>query len=151
MSNKSDTVAQFFTDPGVTGAPKPEKYPDIGAKFDPVAAKALLDEYLVEKGKTADQIKITLLFNTSEINKARAEAIQAMWKKSLGINVELINQERKVFLVQREQGLENVYRCSWVQDYPDANNFLFDTFGPDGGYDTVVKWSPTGGKPSTSS
>lgn len=75
------------------------------------------------------------------MNKARAEAIQAMWKENLGINVELINQERKVFLVQREQGKENVYRASWVQDYPDANNFLFDTFGPGGGYNTVVKWS----------
>jgi oligopeptide transport system substrate-binding protein len=70
-----------------------------------------------------------------------------MWKENLGINVELINQERKVFLVQRQQGKENVYRCSWVQDYPDANNFLYDTFKPDGGYDTVVKWSPTGGEP----
>ncbi len=49
--NKSGTVAQFFTDPGVTGGPKPEKYPDIGTKYDPVAAKALLDEYLAEKGR----------------------------------------------------------------------------------------------------
>ena len=145
--NKSGTVAQFFTDPGVTGGPKPEKYPDIGTKFDPVAAKALLDEYLAEKGMTADQINITLLFNTTEMNKARAEAIQAMWKEALGINVELINQERKVFLVQREQGLENVYRCSWVQDYPDANNFLFDTFSPNGGYDTVVRWSQSESEP----
>jgi oligopeptide transport system substrate-binding protein len=147
--NKNGIVAQFFTDPGVTGGPKPEKYPDIGAKFDPVAAKALMDEYLAEKGLTADQLKLTLLFNTTEMNKARAEAIQAMWKENLGISVELINQERKVFLVQREEGKENIYRCSWVQDYPDANNFLFDTFGPGGGYDTVVKWSPTGGEPYT--
>ncbi len=80
------------------------------------------------------------------MNKARAEAIQAMWKETLGINVELINQERKVFLVQREQGKENVYRCCWVQDYPDANNFLYDTFRPDGGYDTVVKWSADRGR-----
>ena len=141
--NKSGTVAQFFTDPGVTGGPKPEKYPDIGAKYDPVAAKALMDAYLAEKGLTADQLKVTLLFNTTEMNKARAEAVQVMWKETLGINVELINQERKVFLVQREQGKENVYRCSWVQDYPDANNFLYDTFKPEGGYDTVVKWSPS--------
>ena len=90
-----------------------------------------MDEYLTEKGQTADQLNITLLFNTTEMNKARAEAIQAMWKETLGINVELINQERKVFLVQREQGKENVYRCSWVQDYPDANNFLYDTFKPE--------------------
>jgi oligopeptide transport system substrate-binding protein len=139
--NKSGITAQFFTNPGVAGAPKPENFPEYGAKFDPVAAKALMDEYLAEKGMTADQINITLLFNTTEMNKARAEVIQAMWKDTLGINVELINQERKVFLVQREEGKENVYRCSWVQDYPDANNFLYDTFMPGMGYNTVVRWS----------
>jgi oligopeptide transport system substrate-binding protein len=46
----------------VAGAPKPDKYPDLGIKYDPVATKALLHEYLAEKGQTADQIKITLLF-----------------------------------------------------------------------------------------
>jgi oligopeptide transport system substrate-binding protein len=142
--NKNGIAAPFFTNPGVAGAPKPEKFPDLGAKYDPAAAKALLDEYLAEKGLTADQLKITLLFNTSEMNKARAEAAQAMWKDNLGITVELINQERKVFLAQREQGKENIYRCSWVQDYPDANNFLFDTFGPGGGYSGTLRW--TGGE-----
>ena len=139
--NKSGIVANVFTNPGVAGAPKPELYPDLGVKYDPAAAKALMDEYLAEKGLTADQLKITLLFNTTEMNKARAEAIQAMWKENLGVTVELINQERAVFLDMREEGKENIYRSSWVQDYPDANNFLFDTFGPGGGYSTVVDWT----------
>jgi oligopeptide transport system substrate-binding protein len=139
--NKSGIPAPFFTNKGAAGAPKPEQYPDLGITYDPEGAKALLDEYLAETGQTAEELRITLLFNTTEMNKARAEAIQAMWKDALGVTVELINQERAVFLEMREQGNENIYRSSWVQDYPDANNFLFDTFAPGGGYADVVDWT----------
>jgi oligopeptide transport system substrate-binding protein len=138
--NKNGIAAPFFTNPGVAGAPKPENYPDLGMKYDPAAAKALLDEYLAEVGMTADQLKITLMFNTTEMNKKRAEAIQAMWKETLGVTVDLINQERRVYLAARVEGNENIYRSSWVQDYPDANNFLFEVFGPGAGYQDVVDW-----------
>jgi oligopeptide transport system substrate-binding protein len=99
-----------------------------------------MDEYLKEKGITADQITLTLLFNTSEGHKKRAEAVQQMWKDTLGINTTLLNQERAVFFSQRSEGKENVYRGSWVQDYPDANNFMNDVFGKDGGYYDVMDW-----------
>ena len=32
------------------------------------------------------------------------------------------------------------YRNSWVQDYPDANNFLFDVFGLNTAFTDVVDW-----------
>jgi len=137
---KGGVPAPFFTNPGVAGGPKVEKYPDLGIRFDPQGAKQLLDEYLAEKGTTADQLQIALLFNTTEGNKQTAEAIQAMWKDNLGVTVNLINQERKVYLTQRKEGKENIYRSSWVQDYPDANNFLFEVFGPGAGYQQVVDW-----------
>ena len=137
---KRGIPAPYYTNPGVAGGPKQDKYPDLGVKFDPAKAKELLDEYLAEKGQTADQLQLSLLFNTSESNKAVAEAIQTMWKDNLGVNVQLFNQERKVFYAQRTQGNENIYRSSWVQDYPDANNFLFEVFGPGTGYQQVVKW-----------
>lgn len=138
--NKNGIVAPFFTNPGVAGAPKPETYPDLGVKYDPDAARELLGEYLAEKGITADQLNIVLMFNTTEMNKKRAEAIQAMWKENLGVTVELINQETRVYLAARREGKENIYRSSWVQDYPDANNFLFEVFGPGAGYQLVVDW-----------
>lgn len=139
--NKSGIPAPFFTNPGAAGAPKTELYPDLGIKYDPTAAKALLDEYLAEKDITAEELKIVLMFNTSEMHNKRAEAIQAMWKENLGITVELINQELRVYLPARTAGLENIYRSSWVQDYPDTNNFLFDVFGPGAGYQGVVDWT----------
>lgn len=138
---KSGIPAPYYTNPGAAGAPKPDKYPDLGVKYDPTQAKALLDEYLKEKNLTADKLNVSLLFNTAESNKKAAEAIQAMWKDTLGINVTVTNQERKVFYQQRPLGLENVYRSSWVQDYPDANNFLYEVFGTPGGYQDIVKWN----------
>ncbi len=137
---KSGIPATWFTNPGAAGAPKPGKFDPLTA-YDPTQAKALLDEYLKEKNTTADKLQITLLYNTTESNKQTAEAIQAMWKDTLGLDVQLVNVERKVFYAQREEGKQNVFRSSWVQDYPDANNFLFEVFGPGGGYAPVVKWT----------
>jgi oligopeptide transport system substrate-binding protein len=140
--NKGQGVpAQWFCRPGVTGCPTLDKYPDLGVKYDPAKAKALLDDYLKEKGLTADKLNLTLMFNTSESHKKRAEAIQAMWKDTLGVNVQLLNQEQKVYLVQRKEGKENIYRISWVMDYPDANNFDREVFAAgQGAFSGIVHW-----------
>lgn len=138
---KSGIVAPYFCNPGAAGCPQVADYPDMGAKYDPEGAKAILQEYLDETGQTAADLNITLMFNTSEGHKLRAEAIQQMWKNTLGVEVQLINQEWKVFKVSRKEGNENVYRSSWVQDYPDANNFLKEVFADGGAYSDVVDWS----------
>ncbi len=137
---KDGKVAPFFTNPGAAGGPKPDQYPDMGIKYDPEKAKALMQEYLTEKGKQASDVTVALMFNTSENNKKIAEAVQGMWKDTLGINVDLTNQEWAVFKVSRKDGQSNVYRSSWVQDYPDANNFLYEVFGPGAAYQDVVDW-----------
>lgn len=70
------------------------------------------------------QPEVTILFNTNEMHKAVAEAVQAMWKKNLGVQVELTNQEAKVYLASRTQGNYQVARASWVADYADPMTFL---------------------------
>jgi oligopeptide transport system substrate-binding protein len=69
-----------------------------------------------------------------------AEAVQQMWKDNLGLNVQLVVVERKVFYATRSKAQQNIFRSSWVQDYPDANNFLMEVFGPGTSYSNVVKW-----------
>jgi oligopeptide transport system substrate-binding protein len=138
--NKGGIPAQFFTNPGAAGGPKPELYPDEGVKYNPERAKELLDEYLTEKNLTAEDLKLTLLANSSEGNQRNGEAIVGMWKEVLGIDVTFVTQERAVYLDTRKEGKENIYRNSWVQDYPDANNFLFDVFGLNGAFTNVVDW-----------
>ncbi len=142
VNKGSGEPAQWFCRPGATGCPTLDKFPDLGVKYDPAKAKELLDSYLKEKGLTADQLNVSLMFNTSESHKARAEAIQQMWKDNLGINVSLSNQETKVYYKTRSapDAKENIFRMSWVQDYPDANNFMKEVFSKDGYDANVVKW-----------
>ena len=67
---------------------------------------------------------ITILYNTNEMHKALAEAMQAVWHDTLGIDVQLQNQESKVFLASRQEGKYQVARASWVADFADPQNFL---------------------------
>lgn len=138
---KSGVVANWFCNPGAAGCPTPAEYPDLGVKFDADGAKALLQEYLDEMGLTAADLEIVMMFNTSESHKLRAEAVQQMWKDNLGVEVQLVNQEWAVYKVTRKEGKENIYRSSWVQDYPDANNFLKEVFSEGGAYSAVVDWN----------
>jgi oligopeptide transport system substrate-binding protein len=137
---KGGIPAQFFTNPGAAGAPKPDQYPDGGVKYDPERAQELLNEYLTEKNLAAEDLKLTLMANSSEGNQKTGEAIVGMWKDVLGVDVTFVTQERAVYLDTRTEGKENIYRNSWVQDYPDANNFLFDVFGLNAAFTDVVDW-----------
>ena len=137
---KGGIPAQFFTNPGAAGGPKPELYPDGGVKFDPEKAKELLNEYLTEKNLKPENLKLTLMANSTEGNQKTGEAIVGMWKDVLGVDVNFVTQERQVYLVTRKDGKENIYRNSWVQDYPDANNFLYDVFGLNAAFTAVVDW-----------
>jgi len=142
---KSGVPAVFFTNPGATGAPKPGQYPDLDLKYDPEKAKALLNEYLTEKGLTADKLQISLMSNATESRKKAGEAIVGMWKEVLGIDVTFTTQETKVYVQTRREGGENIYRASWIQDYPDANNFLNDTFGAGQAFSDMVDWPVNAG------
>jgi oligopeptide transport system substrate-binding protein len=65
-----------------------------------------------------------LLYNTSDIHKAVAEAIQEMWKVNLGIRIQLSNQEWAVFQETRHQGNFTIARGGWIGDYSDPMTFL---------------------------
>ncbi len=67
---------------------------------------------------------IEVLYNTNETNKQIAEVIQEMWQENLGIKVNLVNQEYKVYLQSRREGNFQVARSSWIGDYVDPMTFL---------------------------
>ena len=60
---------------------------------DVAAAQRLLADAGYHDGK--DFPALSILFNTTEANRAIAEAIQAMWQKNLHINVTLQNMEAR--------------------------------------------------------
>ncbi len=64
------------------------------------------------------------MFNTSEAHKQIAEVLQQEWKEALGVHVDLVNQEWKVFIATTT-GLDYwISRGSWIGDYVDPNTFL---------------------------
>lgn len=90
---------------------------------DVETAKQLLAEGMKEMGITKLP-QITYLYNTSDLNKKIAEALQAQWKQSLGVDVKLINKELKVMFDDQEQGKYMISRTGWTGDYNDSVNFL---------------------------
>lgn len=126
--------AGFFTLPTYAAAPTQEEYPDLGVRYDPELAKQELELYFQETGNTLETIPpITLMYNTSESHAIIAQAVQQMWKETLGIEVSLANQEWQVYLDTLDEDAPQVWRLGWCEDYQDPNNFLGDVFRSDSG------------------
>jgi oligopeptide transport system substrate-binding protein len=109
-----------------------------GFGYDPEQAKNLLNAYLKDHGLTKLP-PIELNYNTSEGHKKVAEALQAMWKKALGIEIQLLNMEWKVFLSTISKGDYSLARAGWIGDYVDANTFLHLWRSGDG--NNLTGWS----------
>ena len=93
---------------------------NIGIKFDPEGAKKVLADAEIDlTGK-----KIQLHFNTNENHKLIAENVQAQLKKNLGLELELKNEEWKVYLQTLKAGNFDIFRMGWISDYPDPHDFM---------------------------
>ncbi len=90
--------------------------------YDIEKAKALLAEAGYPDGKGLPPIQ--LLYNTNEKHKAIAEACQQMWTKNLNVNVELVNQDWKVYLDSMSNLDFSMIRRGWIGDYVDPDAFL---------------------------
>lgn len=108
-------------------------------KFDPEEAKALFEKGLEEEGLTvADVNGKVLLYNTDEAHKKIAQAVQQMWKQTLGVDVQLENVDFNVKLAREKAHDFDISRAGWVGDYSDPMTMmdLFVTGGSfnDSGY-----------------
>ncbi len=89
---------------------------------DVAEAKKLLAEAGYPDGKGFP--KVTLMFNTNQGHQNIAQAVQDMWKKNLSIDVELKNEEWKVFQKTRNDKNFLIARHGWTGDYSDPMTFL---------------------------
>ncbi len=80
---------------------------------------------LAEAGfNDAHPLSFNLLYNTSESHQRVAIAASSMWKKNLGVEAKLQNQEWKTMLDAMHTGNFDVVRYAWIADYDDASTFL---------------------------
>ena len=122
VKNQGDLPAYSFTPPYTDGAKlvEPEWFKWSQEKRNEEAKKLLAEAgYTAEKPLTFD-----LLYNTSDLHKKLAIAAASIWKKNLGANVKLENQEWKSFLDTRHQGNYDVSRAGWCADYNEPTSFL---------------------------
>lgn len=116
---------------GIPYATKPGKnFRDVVPepfKEDVAAAKKLLAEAGYPDGNGLPPITLTVMNNQS--NKDAAQAMQAMWKKNLGVEVTIQTWESKVYWDEMSNGNFQVMRDGWTGDYPDpmTNLDLFES------------------------
>lgn len=103
-------------------------------KTDIDEARKLLAEAGYPDGKGFPVMEI--LYNTNEGHRRIAEAIQQMWRKNLGINVTLLNQEGKVWDDTMRQGNYQIGRMAWNGDYLDPSTFIDVMTSNNGNNDT---------------
>jgi oligopeptide transport system substrate-binding protein len=112
-----EAPALHFTPPGTGGF-----QPTARWKQDANEARRLLAEAGYPGGKGLP--KFDYLYNTSEGSQMVAQAYQEMWRRELGVEVELRNLEWKVYLSAMRKGEFHLCRGAWVGDYNDPNTFL---------------------------
>ncbi len=87
------------------------------------ALEVLKKYYKFEDGKFTNFPSMTYLYNTSEGHKAIGEYLQAQLA-TIGITMNMENQEWATFLQTRKNGDYSIARNGWVADYNDPICFL---------------------------
>ena len=109
--------AGAFSVPGTAGYTSQAQIP-----YDVTEARRLLAEAGYPNGEGMRSIE--LLYNTSDDHKLIAEAIQQMWKKELGVDLTLANQDWKVYMASQNNLDYDICRAGWIGDFVDPINFL---------------------------
>ena len=97
-------------------------FPDAKLTGGVAEAKRLLAEAGFPDGQGFP--KVELLYNSSENNRILAEAMQQMWRQNLGVDIQLVNQEWKVYRDTMHAHNFALGRSGWIADYVDPHVFL---------------------------
>jgi oligopeptide transport system substrate-binding protein len=97
-------------------------HPPRIAGFDPEKAKRLLAEAGYPGGKGFPRLKV--LIASKETSATLAQAVQAMWRDTLGVEVEIENKEWNAYLVAMQDLDYDIANAGWIGDYLDPLTFL---------------------------
>lgn len=116
-----ETPARVFVPPKLaelTGYRSPE-----GLAFNPDEARRLLREAGFPEGHGFPG-NLSLTIAQREDSVHLAEVIREMWKKELGVEIRIAQQEWKVFLDTVHSLQYDLALLGWIGDYQDPNTFL---------------------------
>lgn len=104
---------------------------NVGYSYNPEKAKELLKRYTQDTGNTSPKISITTTSNYLNF----CEYIQRELQK-IGLEVAVDVMPPATLKDAKANGKLNMFRASWVADYPDAQNYLSlyysENFAPNG-------------------
>ena len=113
---------------------------NVGISYDVKRAREYLAKGGYPDGKNFP--KVTMMYDTLELNKQVAEKLQFNWKVALNVStIELVAQEWKVYLDTLTHDAPPLFRMGWGADYPDPHNFL-DLFTSRSGQNNT-RWKNT--------
>lgn len=110
--------------------------------FDPEQARRLMTEAgfpADAKGKRPDFPRLKYLLASRETAATTAQAIQAMWRKELGIEVEIENKEWTAYLAAMQELDYDLAGSGWIGDFLDPLTFL--EMWSDGNGNNLTGWS----------
>jgi oligopeptide transport system substrate-binding protein len=116
-------ISAFGFVPPITGYTQ-QQMPE--ASWSQAQREAEAKRLYAEAGYGPDNpLRTQILYNTQEDHRRVAVAIASMWRQTLGVEAEILNQEWKVFLDTRNHKQDTqVYRSGWIGDYNDPFTYL---------------------------
>lgn len=112
----SRTPAHSIVPPNTAGYTSTSAMPS-----DPEAARRLLAEAGFPGGRGFPRFEVKM--NSDPVNTKVFEAIQQMWRKELGIDCTLSNQDFRVYLTTMQSLDFELLRSRWVGDFNDPATF----------------------------
>jgi oligopeptide transport system substrate-binding protein len=133
--------AYAMTPPGTAGYTARAALPGGSTPAAREAALAEAKRLLAEAGYPGGRglPPIELLYATNETAKSVCEAVQQMWRETLGVEVRLANQEWKVYLGSQQTQNYQMLLGGWIADYNDPHVFLEILSSDNGNNNTLWK------------